>query len=101
MTEKGIIELENGSIENIQTEKQRGKKDRGNMNRAWSTNIHIMVVLGEEGEKGAENIFKEITGREFPGGPVARTPCFHCRRPGVNPWSGTKILQAVQRGQKR
>ena len=26
--------------------------------------------------------------REFPGGPVARTQCFHCGCPGFNPWSG-------------
>uniref|UniRef100_A0A4W2I0J8 Apolipoprotein E n=1 Tax=Bos indicus x Bos taurus TaxID=30522 RepID=A0A4W2I0J8_BOBOX len=33
--------------------------------------------------------------REFPGGPVVRTPCFHCHGPGCNPWLGTKILQYV------
>ena len=26
--------------------------------------------------------------REFPGGPVVRTQCFHCGCPGFNPWSG-------------
>ena len=26
--------------------------------------------------------------REFPGSPVVRTPCFHCRGPGFDPWSG-------------
>ena len=26
--------------------------------------------------------------REFPGGPVARTPRFHCRGPVFDPWSG-------------
>ena len=25
---------------------------------------------------------------EFPGGPVVRTPHFHCRGPQFNPWSG-------------
>ena len=25
---------------------------------------------------------------DFPGGPVVRTPCFHCRRHGFNPWWG-------------
>lgn len=24
--------------------------------------------------------------REFPGGPVVRTPCFHCLGPGFSPW---------------
>ena len=27
-------------------------------------------------------------GGEFPGGPVVRTPCFHCWGPGFKPWSG-------------
>ena len=26
--------------------------------------------------------------QEFPGGPVVRTPRFHCRGPGFDPWSG-------------
>ena len=27
--------------------------------------------------------------REFPGGPVVRTPHFHCQGPGFSPWSGS------------
>ena len=27
-------------------------------------------------------------GREFPDGPVVRTPCFHCWEAGFSPWSG-------------
>ena len=34
--------------------------------------------------------------REFPGGPVVRTRCFHCHGPGSIPGWGTKILQATQ-----
>ena len=26
--------------------------------------------------------------REFPGGPVVRTPSFHCQEPGFNSWLG-------------
>ena len=26
--------------------------------------------------------------RDFPGGPVAETPCSQCRDPGFDPWSG-------------
>ena len=26
--------------------------------------------------------------QEFPGGPVVRTPCFHCRGHGFDPWLG-------------
>ena len=29
--------------------------------------------------------------RDFPGGPVAETPCSHCRVPRSDPWSGNKI----------
>ena len=25
---------------------------------------------------------------DFPGGPVVKVPCFHCRRHGFNPWLG-------------
>ena len=41
---------------------------------------------------------------DFPGGPVVRTPCFHCRGHGFDPWnpgSGTKIPQATWYGQKQ
>ena len=38
--------------------------------------------------------------REFPGGLVVRTQCFHCKGPGSIPGQGTKILQAVWTGQK-
>ena len=33
--------------------------------------------------------------REFPGGPVVKTWCFHCHGPGSIPSQGTKILQAT------
>ena len=38
---------------------------------------------------------------EFPGGPVVRTQCFHCRGLGSASGWGTKIPQASQRGQKK
>ena len=28
--------------------------------------------------------------RDFPDGSVVKTPCFHCRRHGFNPWSGNQ-----------
>ena len=31
---------------------------------------------------------KKAKRREFPGGPVVRTPHFHCRGPGLNPLVG-------------
>ena len=30
----------------------------------------------------------KMLGREFPGGPVVKTPCFHCRGPGFDPCWG-------------
>ena len=29
-----------------------------------------------------------ITKKDFPGGPVVKTPHFQCRGPGFNPWLG-------------
>ena len=37
--------------------------------------------------------------QDCPGGPVVKTPRFHCRGHGFDPWLGTKIPHAVQRGQ--
>ena len=45
--------------------------------------------------------------RDFPGGPVVKTPCFHCRRHGFDlsfgliPGWGTKIPHAASQGQKK
>ena len=33
--------------------------------------------------------------RDFPGGPVVKTPCFQCRAPGFDPWSGNYIPHAI------
>ena len=32
---------------------------------------------------------------DFPGDPVAKTPCSQYRRPGLDPWSGNQIPQAT------
>ena len=39
--------------------------------------------------------------REFPGGPVVRTLCFHCHEPGSIPILGAKILQATWMAKKK
>ena len=47
------------------------------------------------------NHYQEVTGGEFPGGPVVRTPRFH--RQGldwISGW-GAKILQAARCDQKK
>ena len=36
--------------------------------------------------------------RDFPGGPVVRTPSFHCRGHGLLPGLGAKIQNAAGRG---
>ena len=33
--------------------------------------------------------------REFPGSPVVRILCFHCRRHGFDPWLKTKTPHAT------
>ena len=38
--------------------------------------------------------------REFPGGPLVKTWCFHCSGPGSILGWGTKISQAMWHGQK-
>ena len=37
---------------------------------------------------------------DFHGGPVVKTPCFHCGGYGPDPTQGTKIPHAMQHGQK-
>ena len=35
--------------------------------------------------------------RDFPGGPVAMTPCFQCRGLEFDPWSGNYIPHATDK----
>ena len=49
-----------------------------------------MVGLGAEASRQLSPIrSKEV--RDFPDGLVAKTPCFQCRGPRFNPWSGNWI----------
>ena len=36
----------------------------------------------------------------FPGSPVVKTLCFHCKMCGLNPWLGNKIPHALHHSQK-
>ena len=45
-------------------------------------------------------VIKDGQGRDFPHGPMVRTPHFHCWGPHLIPVQGMKILQAAQHGQK-
>ena len=48
---------------------------------------------------GGGGALNPMTG-DFLGGPVVKTPHFHCRGCGCDSWSGTKILHALRRGQR-
>ena len=41
------------------------------------------------GQDRKSNVKKPVSG-EFAGGPVVRTPRFHCREHGFGPWSGNE-----------
>ena len=43
---------------------------------------------------------KNIKKRDFPGGPVGKTPGSQCRGPGFDPWSGNKIPHAATKIQR-
>ena len=65
------------------------------------TNEQKNVYLNLSSAPGSQESLSKNVMREFPGSPVVRTQCFHCQGPGSIPDRGTKILQAVQCGQKR
>ena len=33
-------------------------------------------------------LHNNVQTEDFPGGPVAKTPCYQCRGPGFDPWLG-------------
>ena len=39
-------------------------------------------------KKNTYLMFKKKRSRDFPGGPVVKTPLFHCRGHGFDPWLG-------------
>ena len=54
-----------------------------------------MGKAGGEGDKivQSSNLWTEVTRKktecgDFPGGPVVKTPQFHCRGHGFDPWLG-------------
>ena len=65
-------ELEDRAVEITDAEqKKRMKRNEGSLSDLWNnikhTNIYIIGVSeGEEREKGAENIFKDIIAENFP-----------------------------------
>ena len=53
---------------------------------------YVQRIKGSTVYELRENIMTKIQKRaslrEFPDGPVVRTPCFHCKEHGFDPWSG-------------
>ena len=56
--------------------------------RAWQTTVHR--VAKSQTQLGAHTHTHTHTHTHwgFPGCPVVKTPCFHCREHGFDPWSG-------------
>ena len=51
---------------------------------------------GQRGNKDIpEKHSKDTHSRDFPGGPVAKTPHSQCREPGFDPWLGNLIPHAA------
>ena len=53
----------------------------------------IFKLLSSAAETGFKQLskkhaFEEHMHWDFPGGPMAKTPCFQCRGPGFDPYSG-------------
>ena len=73
-TEEHISELEDSVLETTEAEQKKRKIIKRNdslrdlCNNIKHTNIHMLVCEreGEEGEKGAENIFEDIIAESFP-----------------------------------
>ena len=71
------------------------------MEKRYISNVNDNRFVGKFATRwGYSNIQKLITNWEFPGCPVVRTWCFHCRGPGSIPGGGTKIPQATRRKKK-
>ena len=58
-------------------------------------NLKLAPILGGQGENEERGSCSRLVdgrfnkqGRDFPGGPVVRTPGFHCRGRGFDPLSG-------------
>jgi len=49
--------------------------------------LHALVEVLQLRSKGIFCLNGNHFG-DFPGSPVVRAPCFHCRRHGFDPWSG-------------
>ena len=62
-------------------------------NRIKGIKLHSPFQINSEG--APTGIIEYVKRRDFPGGPVVKTPGSQCRRPGFNPWSGNWIPYAA------
>ena len=53
----------------------------------------LEVLKEAEVPEGNDSLSLTQTGGEdFPGGPGVKTPCFHCRGHGFDPWTGKFLM---------
>ena len=62
-----------------------GTREGAPLRRSAETSLYILCLFRQE--NGVKNTFKNFL-KDFPGGPVAKTPRFHCRGRGFDPGSG-------------
>lgn len=73
-----------------------GKSTQPQTRREKSLSISLLPLREAFSQMGTSRLIVKVDEVwEFPGRPVVKTLCFHCRGHGFSPWSGTKIPQAV------
>ena len=65
----------------------KNKKDK-NSNNPIENRQRLELALGWRGNGNEWPREVRTDCQYFPGGPVVKTPSFHCRGPGFDPWSG-------------
>lgn len=59
-------------------------------NHAFLSGVLTLISLSLDTPGRSSGLKSLSVCQEFPGGPVGRTPCFHCPQPEFNPWSSWK-----------
>ena len=74
---------------------QRFGQTRVHFFMVHSYSFSLVLILSVIFEIGIYSCDSTMNKGDFPGGPVVRTPRFHCRGPGSIPGRGTEILGAA------
>lgn len=61
---------------------------------------HGSAVINLGGKEKMGRKEEKQAGWDFPGGPLVKTPCFHCKGHGFIPGGGTKMLCGVAKMNK-